>query len=105
MDEDTHELVREVISAVPAGTVATYGDVAALAGLPSPRMVGRVLREDGGDIPWHRIIRADGVPAPHLRSEQLARLRAEGVLAEGQRINLARYRWDPTQSGTAAADL
>lgn len=105
MDEDTHELVREVISAVPAGTVATYGDVAALAGLPSPRMVGRVLREDGGDIPWHRIIRADGVPAPHLRSEQLARLRAEGVLAEGQRINLARYRWDPTQPGAAAADL
>ncbi|GFZ96566.1 MGMT family protein [Nesterenkonia alkaliphila] len=99
MDEETHELVREIVSGVPAGTVATYGDVAALAGLPNPRMVGQVLREDGGDIPWHRIIRADGVPAAHLRSEQLARLRAEGVLAEGQRISLTRYRWNPEGPG------
>lgn len=69
MDEQTHERVREIVAAVPAGTVATYGDIAALAGLPNPRMVGNVLREDGGDLPWHRIIRADGMPAPHLREE------------------------------------
>lgn len=93
MDEQTYERVREIIAAVPAGHVATYGDVAALAGLPNPRMVGSVLREDGGDLPWHRIIRADGSPAPHLREEQLARLREEGVLADGQRVSLSRYRW------------
>lgn len=93
MDEQTHERVREIVAAVPAGTVATYGDIAALAGLPNPRMVGNVLREDGGDLPWHRIIRADGMPAPHLREEQLARLRAEGVLADGQRVDLRRHRW------------
>ncbi|WP_150461022.1 MGMT family protein [Nesterenkonia ebinurensis] len=94
MDEQTHERVREVIASVPAGRVATYGDIAALADLPTPRLVGRVLREDGGDLPWHRIIRANGVPAPHLRAEQLERLRAEGVLAEGHRVNLRRYRWE-----------
>jgi alkylated DNA nucleotide flippase Atl1 len=42
-------------------------------------MVGRLLSEDGQDLPWHRVLRADGSPAPHLAAEQLARLRAEGV--------------------------
>ena len=40
-----------------------------------------------------RVLRADGTPAPHLAREQLARLRAEGVLAEGHRVDLRRYRW------------
>jgi methylated-DNA-protein-cysteine methyltransferase-like protein len=38
------------------------------------------------------VLRADGTPAPHLAVEQLARLRAEGVLAEGGRIPILRYR-------------
>ena len=103
MDEQTHERVRSVIAAVPPGKVATYGDVATLAGLSTPRLVGWVLREDGMDLPWHRIIRADGVPAPHLLTEQLQRLLSEGVPAQGTRINLKRYRWDPDpdQLGTS----
>ncbi|TLP74327.1 MGMT family protein [Nesterenkonia sphaerica] len=95
MEEQTHEQVREIIASVPARKVATYGDIAALAGLPTPRMVGQVLREDGFDLPWHRIIRATGVPAPHLVTEQLQRLRAEGVLAVNSKVDLRRYRWNP----------
>lgn len=95
MDEQTHERVREIIASVPAGQVATYGDIAAVAGLSTPRLVGRVLKEDGFDLPWHRIIRASGIPAEHLRSEQLARLRTEGVLAAGDRVDLRHYRWRP----------
>ncbi|MFI5612369.1 MGMT family protein [Amycolatopsis sp. NPDC051903] len=95
MDDELHERIRAVISDVPAGTVATYGDIAALSGAPSPRLVGRVLAEDGHDLPWQRILRADGTPAPHLVHEQLERLRAEGVLADGQRVNLRKYRWQP----------
>lgn len=95
MDDKTHELVREIIAAVPAGRVATYGDIAFLAGLGSARQVGWILREDGSDLPWHRILRADGTPAAHLRAEQLALLRAEGVLTAGHRVDLHRYRWDP----------
>lgn len=95
MDEKTHERVREIIASVPRGSVATYGDVAAIAGLSTPRLVGRVLKEDGFDLPWHRIIRASGIPADHLRSEQLARLRSEGVLADGQKVDLRHYRWRP----------
>lgn len=90
-----HERVREIIAGVPAGRVATYGDVAAIAGLRSPRQVGWILREDGSDLPWHRILRADGTAAPQLRAEQLQLLRTEGVLAHGQKVSLRRYRWDP----------
>ncbi|MGW9310535.1 MGMT family protein [Saccharomonospora azurea] len=95
MNEELHERIRAVVASVPEGTVATYGDVAALASASTPRLVGRVLAEDGHDLPWHRVLRADGTPAPHLAREQLARLRAEGVLADGQRVDLRRFRWRP----------
>ncbi|MGH3980571.1 MAG: MGMT family protein [Pseudonocardiaceae bacterium] len=93
MDEQTLERVREVVAAIPPGAVLAYGDVAARAGLPRrARLVGRILAEDGHDLPWHRVLRADGTPAPHLAAEQLARLRAEGVLADGGRVPMRRYR-------------
>ncbi len=93
MDSDDLERVRGVVAAIPAGSVLAYGEVAARAGLPGrARLVGRILAEDGHDLPWHRVLRADGTPAPHLAAEQLARLRAEGVLAEGGRVPMRRYR-------------
>jgi alkylated DNA nucleotide flippase Atl1 len=93
MDEQIHERIREVIASIPVGSVATYGDIADLAGAPSPRLVGRVLSEDGHDLPWQRVLRANGTTAPHLTREQLARLRTEGVLADGERVDLRKYRW------------
>jgi alkylated DNA nucleotide flippase Atl1 len=98
MDEATHERVREVVAAIPTGRVASYGDVAATAGAPSPRLVGRVLAEDGADLPWHRVCHADGTVVRHKASEQLARLRTEGVLAEGRRVSMRRYRWIRSES-------
>lgn len=95
MNEELHERIREIIAAVPPGKVTTYGDVAALAGASSPRIVGRVLREDGADVPWYRVLRANGTPAPHLAREQFELLRAEGVLADGVRVRLRDYRWSP----------
>lgn len=95
MDEELHERVRDVIASIPAGRVASYGDVAALAGAPTPRLVGRILGEDGHDLPWHRVLRADGTPAPHLAQRQLELLRAEGVLADGRRVRMGEYRWRP----------
>lgn len=93
VNDELHERIREVVAAVPPGSVTTYGDVAAAAGASTPRLVGRVLSEDGQDLPWHRVLRANGTPAPHLVRRQLELLRAEGVLAEGQRVDLGRYRW------------
>jgi alkylated DNA nucleotide flippase Atl1 len=81
MDDAALERVREVVRAIPPGETSTYGEVAARAGMPGrARMVGRILAEDGHDIPWHRVLRADGTCAPQLAREQSARLRAEGVL-------------------------
>ncbi|MGH3785839.1 MAG: MGMT family protein [Pseudonocardiaceae bacterium] len=98
MDGEVLERVRGVVAAIPAGSVLAYGDVAARAGLPGrARLIGRILAEDGYDLPWHRVLRADGTPAPHLAAEQLARLRAEGVLAEGGRVLMRRYRAEPSR--------
>lgn len=60
------ELVRSLVAAIPLGRVSTYGDIAALAGLSSPRIVGWIMRTDSSDLPWHRVIRASGRPAQHL---------------------------------------
>lgn len=95
MDEEIHERVRGIVTEIPPGKVASYGDVARLAAAPSPRLVGRIMSEDGADLPWHRVLRADGTPAPHIAREQLARLRAEGVLADQGRVPMRRYRWQP----------
>ena len=93
MDFYTWERIREVIASIPAGSVLAYGDVAAQAGLPGrARLVGRILAEDGHDLPWHRVLRADGTPATHLATEQLARLRTEGVLASNGCVPMRRYR-------------
>jgi methylated-DNA-protein-cysteine methyltransferase-like protein len=93
MDELLHEKVRELIASVPPGSVVSYGDIAGMAHAPSPRLVGRILAEDGHDLPWHRVLRADGTPAPHLQHEQLELLRAEGVLADDNKVNMRKYRW------------
>ncbi|NMH97143.1 MGMT family protein [Pseudonocardia acidicola] len=92
MDEETVERVREVVAAIPPGQTLSYGEVAARAGLRSPRLVGRILAEDGHDLPWHRVLRADGTCAPHIAAEQSARLRAEGVLLVGGRLPAERRR-------------
>lgn len=97
MDEALHETVRKIVAAIPPGSVASYGDIAELARAPSPRLVGRVLAEDGGDLPWHRVLRVDGTPAHHLARRQLELLRAEGVPTDGDRVDMRRYRWDAVE--------
>ena len=84
------ERVRALVAAIPSGRVATYGDIAAAAGLSSPRIVGWIMRTDSSDLPWHRVITASGRPARHLTTRQLELLRAEGVLAVDGRVALAR---------------
>ncbi|NLU81967.1 MGMT family protein [Rhodococcus sp. HNM0569] len=86
------ERVRELVASVPAGRVATYGDVAEAAGLTSARTVGWIMRTDSADLPWHRIVPASGAPAPHLRRRQLARLELEGVPIHGDRIDVRAAR-------------
>ena len=86
------ERVRRLVASIPAGRVATYGDIASAARLSSPRIVGWIMRTDSSDLPWHRVITASGRPAPHLATRQVELLRAEGVLATDGRVNLAEKR-------------
>ncbi|OBA80235.1 DNA methyltransferase [Mycobacterium sp. 1164966.3] len=86
------ERVRFLVAAIPPGRVATYGDIAAVAGLSSPRIVGWIMRTDSSDLPWHRVITASGRPARHLTTRQLELLRAEGVLSIDGRVALREVR-------------
>jgi methylated-DNA-protein-cysteine methyltransferase-like protein len=92
-----------MVERIPKGRVATYGQIALLAGLPRrARLVGRALRvvPAGIDVPWHRVVNAQGKISPRgdaLGHEELQAhlLRREGVrLVEGK-ISLERYRWQP----------
>ncbi|TSD97297.1 DNA methyltransferase [Skermania sp. ID1734] len=87
------ERVRELVAAIPPGRVVTYGDIAAAAGLSSPRTVGWIMRTDSADLPWHRVISASGKPAPHLAQRQLRLLAAEGVPIVDGRVDLRATRW------------
>ncbi|HEU4396985.1 MAG TPA: MGMT family protein [Actinomycetota bacterium] len=88
--------VLAVVDKIPPGRVLSYGDVAALAAAPTPRDVGRVLLRHGEEVPWWRVLRADGTPPAHLRERQLALLRAEGtpMAAYGGAVDLAHARWE-----------
>ncbi|HET9443961.1 MAG TPA: MGMT family protein [Acidimicrobiales bacterium] len=81
--------VRAVVAALPAGDVATYGEVAALAGRPGAgRGVGAVLASGGGDgLPWWRVVNAAGRLVPGHEQEHARRLRAEGVPVTGGRVS------------------
>jgi alkylated DNA nucleotide flippase Atl1 len=86
--------VRAVIARIPAGRVVTYGDVAGLAEAPSAQVIGQVLSLEGADLPWQRVLHANGTCSPHLRNEQLALLQAEGVSSVDGKVDLRGYRWD-----------
>ncbi|WP_063062583.1 MGMT family protein [Nocardia sienata] len=90
------ERVRELVAAIPPGRVATYGDIAAAAGLSTPRTVGWIMRTDAADLPWHRVLGASGRPAAHLAERQLRLLAAEGVPVTDGRVALrtARHRFE-----------
>src|ERR1700722_2431940 len=93
------ERVRALVASIPAGRVSTYGDIAAVAGLSSPRIVGWIMRTDSSDLPWHRVITASGRPAQHLTTRQLELLRAEGVLSVDGRISLSEVRYEFPSGG------
>jgi methylated-DNA-protein-cysteine methyltransferase related protein len=103
-DEPTlAERVWQVIALIPNGRVATYGQIAALAGLPrGARRVGRVLSQlpKGTRIPWHRVVNASGGISLPEESGGYARQRGllekEGVaFNRSGRIALRKYRWQP----------
>ncbi len=91
-----------VVRRIPPGRVATYGDVAALAGRPrAARAVGNIMRGCSlDDVPCHRVIAAAGRLGGYGGCEALKRslLVAEGVPVTGSRVrDLDRILWRPTR--------
>ena len=96
------ESIWQVVHMIPSGKVATYGQVAALAGLPkAARFAGTSLKDlpKATRIPWHRVINAQGrislPPSSASYQEQHQRLTQEGVLIRNGRIALKDYQWKP----------
>lgn len=100
MDEEYVEAVLSLVERVPAGRVTTYGALADAVGRGGPRLVGRVMSLYGGSVPWWRVVRADGSPAPCHDGEAATLLRAEGapVRASG-RLDMAQALWLPRLDG------
>lgn len=94
------ERIKGRIRAIPRGSVATYGQIAALAGNPrGARQVARVLHScsDKAGLPWHRVINSrGGISLPRRKGfeEQRRKLLAEGVrVGRGGRILLDDFQW------------
>lgn len=85
------DAVRAVARTIPAGGVMTYGEIGREAGL-HPRQVGRIVARISADIPWWRIVRADGTPAACHDGTAPALLAQEHVPFRGGRVDLRRGR-------------
>jgi methylated-DNA-protein-cysteine methyltransferase related protein len=95
--------VYALVRRVPAGQVATYGQVAALVGRArSARAVGGAMRRCPDDVPWHRVVNSQGaISRRRVQSgmmTQRIRLEQEGVRLRRGRVPLARYQWEPTRA-------
>ncbi|MBT4096278.1 MAG: MGMT family protein [Gemmatimonadetes bacterium] len=93
-----------IVERIPEGSVATYGQIAELAGLKGhARQVGYALaalsEARADDVPWHRVINAKGEVSVRTRSSghriQRKLLEAEGIEFHRERVNLSQCRWDP----------
>ena len=97
-----NERIWQVVHEIPPGWVATYGQVAQLAGLPGyARYVGYVLKQlpGSGKLPWHRVVNARGAlsfapESKQYRAQKLL-LENEGIVFVNGKFSLGRYQWKP----------
>ena len=101
MSASSYERIWRVVRRIPKGRVATYGQVAALAGLPrQARLVGYALHAlpEAREVPWQRVVNAQGRISARGLAEyealQRKRLEREGVRFDANgKIDLARFGW------------
>jgi alkylated DNA nucleotide flippase Atl1 len=86
--------VLAVVEQIPRGRVMSYGDVAEFIGSKAPRSVGAVMAKHGHEVCWWRVVQSSGHPTRSAPDEALAKLRAERTPLKGDRVDLARARWD-----------
>ena len=95
---DARVRIYRVVRRIPRGRVATYGQIAALAGIPrAPRVVGAAMRDCPAGVPWHRVVNAQGRISPRRRMSGMLTQRIllvqEGVPFRGGRVPLRTHRW------------
>lgn len=95
------EQILAVVALIPYGKVASYGQVARLAGLPKhARLVGKLLGniDDRSALPWYRVVNSQGkirttMLTEHGQNLQAQLLLAEGVMVKNDKIDLKTYAW------------
>ncbi len=103
MTSASYRRIYSVVRRIPKGQVATYGQVAALAGVPGhARQVGYALHAlpENSTVPWQRVINARGEVSlrsvPGREIDQCLRLEREGVgFDQRNRVSLSEYGWRP----------
>jgi methylated-DNA-protein-cysteine methyltransferase-like protein len=101
---DSYKRIWKQTALIPPGQVASYGQIARLAGLPprAARMVGRALGAAPRELelPWHRVVNAQGRIALPQGSDgfkrQAALLEAEGIEVRNGQLNISAHGWDPS---------
>lgn len=96
---ELYERIYALAALIPPGKVATYGQLAFLAGVPrGGRLAGQAMAnvKEGRNIPCHRVVNSQGRCAPGYLSQQTL-LKAEGVafLKDG-RVDMKRHLWNPS---------
>ena len=99
MTDTLYERIYATVQRIPEGTVATYGQIASMTGIPKgARQVGYAMAALGRgrprpDVPWHRVVNAKGESS--IGEEQIVRLEAEGIQFNDKgRIDLKVFGWD-----------
>ncbi|MEO6536561.1 MAG: MGMT family protein [Candidatus Paceibacterota bacterium] len=94
--------VSAVVAGIPAGKVATYGQVATLAGNPNAsRAVGMIMSKntDTKAVPCHRVVGSTGALTGYAYGNGIStkkeRLQKEGVVFKGEKVNLVESKWVP----------
>lgn len=101
MEKTTFELIYDVVKQIPKGSVATYGQIAALAGNKRwARVVGYALHAnpDPAHIPCHRVVNREGAVSEAFAfgggNRQVELLQAEGVEVNDKKVDLKKYQWN-----------
>ncbi|MHA7305826.1 MGMT family protein [Arthrobacter sp. TMN-49] len=117
MREQYIEAVLAVAELIPAGSVVSYGDIAALLESGGPRQVGAAMAREGSAVPWWRVIRASGSAPQGHEGRALERYLNEGTALRGDptelstpgrtpswRVDMKAARWNPGEADFVLID-